>query len=336
MKMRALLWLIGSALLISSCGDDDSGDVNLDPTLLAQWETEVTAARELADNSVEGTFPGDFFEGSIAKLREGIDLAQGIVDRATEDIRIESARLVLEFAIDEFEASLVEEAIPLFTGLSSEVLVNNPDINLSPNEFTVEFRVKLRSYDAGQIVADMVGTLHQPDGTLNTSGWAIRYLTAPSGNPGVVDFIIGTGNDGAFFVEPDVQGYTLPLEEWVHIAATFNDGNMKLYIDGTELLNFNAPRPLNADPAFSIFRIGNSRYKDGRYTNGNIIDVRFWDVERTEQEINDNLADYLAPPFSNYPDLRLYFPLNSNQGENIDDATGNYTATATGLTWVQE
>ena len=79
---------------------------------------------------------------------------------------------------------------------------------------------------------------------------------------------------------------------------------------------------MNVDPAVNIFRIGNSVFKDGRYTNGIITDVRFWNVERTAQEISDNLDDYLPGPFTGYPNLILYFPLNANLGEEIEDATG--------------
>ncbi len=339
MKTRALLLFICSSFIFASCGDDDSGDVNLDPTLLATWEREVTAARELADNSTEGTLPGDFFVGSIAKLREGIDLAQGIADRATEDIRIESARLVLQSALDEFEVSLVEQAIPRFSGLSSEVITTNPDAELSPDEFTVELRVKLQSYDANSGVANLIGTENQTPGTFNTSGWTLRYLTssnAPSSH-GTLQVVIGSGNDGVYWsvVSTAAVPYVLPLDQWVRLALTYNNQNLKIYVDGV-LLTEGVSQPINPDAALGFFRIGNSAFKDGRFTNGIITDVRFWDVERTAQEISDNMEDYLPGPFSNYPDLALYFPLNANLGENIDDVTGNYKATATGLTWVQE
>ncbi|TRX60046.1 hypothetical protein FNH22_08325 [Fulvivirga sp. M361] len=337
MKTKALLLFglfIGSFLTFTSCGDDDSGSVNLDSNLVAQWETEVEEARQLAANSQEGSLPGDYFPGAIAQLEEEIAKAQDIFDRATADIRIESALLVLEFALKEFEVSLVQEAIPLFSNLASEMLSTVPDAALSPDEFTAEFRVRLQSYDADQIVADMVGTLNQVSG-LNTSGWAIRYFTTPFANTGVVDFIIGVGPEAPFFVEPDVPDYIIPLNEWVHIAATYNNQNMKLYIDGVKLLEFDSPLPMNPDPAGSFFRIGNSVFKDGRYTNGNIIDVRFWDVERTEEEINDNLSDFLEPPFD-HPNLKLYFPLNANLGKVLTDETKTYKVDVAGVTWQEQ
>jgi hypothetical protein len=66
--------------------------------------------------------------------------------------------------------------------------------------------------------------------------------------------------------------------------------------------------------------IGDNPTWPGRFWNGVIDDVRIWNVARTSQEIQDNLAIELN---GNEPGLVAYFPMNEGDGDTIADITGN-------------
>lgn len=134
--------------------------------------------------------------------------------------------------------------------------------------------------------------------------------------------------------------------EWYHIAATYSYAtrevciyvNGKLQSRGTDLGN-SASTPFNLagrafydlylqDPEtykdykdwsnFRQFFLGKS-YDDSRQLNGDITEVRVWNVARNEQEIWDNMYD--VDPQT--PGLIGYWKFDEGAGNVIKDWTGN-------------
>lgn len=134
--------------------------------------------------------------------------------------------------------------------------------------------------------------------------------------------------------------------EWYHIAATYSYAtrevclyvNGKLQSKGSDLGNA-ASTPFNLagrafydlylqDPEtykdykdwgnFRQFFLGKS-YDDSRQLNGDITEVRVWNVARNEQEIWDNMYD--VDPQT--PGLIGYWKFDEGAGNVINDWTGN-------------
>jgi hypothetical protein len=81
------------------------------------------------------------------------------------------------------------------------------------------------------------------------------------------------------------------LDEWYHIAVTYDGSVAKLYVDGNE----EASRQKTGLHDMSVnylddgaFMIGQSF--GGRWFDGEISDVRIWSVARTRMEINNNMC----------------------------------------------
>jgi hypothetical protein len=63
--------------------------------------------------------------------------------------------------------------------------------------------------------------------------WELYALDLRSSD-GVVRFIVSNGEEDGWYGCWDAA-YTIPIEQWLHVAATYDGNKMKLYIDGTAL-----------------------------------------------------------------------------------------------------
>lgn len=92
------------------------------------------------------------------------------------------------------------------------------------------------------------------------------------------------------------SSYAVQLGEWVHIAATYDGANARIYINGVEDVSTPAAGDI-ADGTGTMWLGGNG---DGRsilefdYLDGSMDDTRFWSVARTELEILQNLDNSLT------------------------------------------
>ena len=114
---------------------------------------------------------------------------------------------------------------------------------------------------------------------------------------------------------------TIILNQWHHIAGTYDGQEMKLYVDGIEKaqgayagnnINYN---PEN-DLLFGMFKDNNEVYA----VAGKIAEIRLWKVVRTQQEIQNNLYQRLA---GNESGLVGYWPLNEGSNNTTHDRTSN-------------
>lgn len=84
--------------------------------------------------------------------------------------------------------------------------------------------------------------------------------------------------------------YNVPAEEWHHVAATFDSGKVKIYVDGTDAgEDERGGMATTAPPMKGPIRIGTS---DGQTSSarGAIDDVRVWSRALTAPEIKDIAA----------------------------------------------
>ncbi|WP_418983645.1 DUF1735 and LamG domain-containing protein [Alistipes sp.] len=143
------------------------------------------------------------------------------------------------------------------------------------------------------------------------------------------------------------SGKLLSLEEWYHIAFTYDlaTGEAYIYVNGqlqsrttvaptVKAINLGL-RALAENPEESDARqffIGYS-YDNFRQLCGNVAEVRVWSVARTREEIWRDMYDVENP--SEKPELRGYWKFNEGKGNVIKDLSmyGNDAVSHTDLKW---
>lgn len=118
----------------------------------------------------------------------------------------------------------------------------------------------------------------------------------------------------------------LPANEWIHIALTFNRGNVIIYINGKpqsegtiSRTSINLQNNGTADDVdMRGFLIGASWDKN-RWWVGEMCEMRVWETVRTPEEIASNF--YYVDPHSE--GLVAYWKFDDGQGNKVTDRTGN-------------
>jgi hypothetical protein len=144
--------------------------------------------------------------------------------------------------------------------------------------------------------------------TDNTSG----YTLAIQGS-GVLAVVVGTGSGYAF-----TQGTTpLPMNEWTHVAATWDGEYLRLYVNGQQEpgeVSFAGPVSY---PATYTTRLGSSRLSSTGSFRGEIDEMRIWSVARTAEQLRDGAScSFLTDPPPTT--LRAWWRFN---GSGQDDST---------------
>lgn len=101
---------------------------------------------------------------------------------------------------------------------------------------------------------------------------------------------------------------------WYHTATVFSPTSTKFYIDGQLVYSGIGSSTKNGDPTIGIgYRFTNTNYN----FNGEIDELRFWDYERSQQQIDTSRYQELN---GSEAGLLAYFSFNS---DNFNDESGN-------------
>jgi hypothetical protein len=197
-----------------------------------------------------------------------------------------------------------------FNGTNSRVDIGN--LGAMPNKGTIEFWMNQPSF----------------------SNWQIPVSTMPI-NSTIVDGIVfqtyASGNlDVTFGNAAGNQVYTsygiLTANKNYHVAVSWDltSFTYKGYLDGR--LIFTAP--LTYYPTTLPRLTLGAGYNAGRYYNGTLDEVRYWNVERTQAQLISKASDTLV---GNESGLQAYYRFNDNSINGAGQTITNY-ATATGAT----
>jgi hypothetical protein len=122
---------------------------------------------------------------------------------------------------------------------------------------------------------------------------------------------------------------TIQYNTWMHIAATYDQTSIKIYINGNldATLNANATLPTGTESWY----IG-KRWDSNDYIRGVIDEIRVWNVARSQAQIQTSMNTSVP---TNSTGLRAYYKLDESAGTSPADATGNgYNGTLTnGSIW---
>ena len=112
---------------------------------------------------------------------------------------------------------------------------------------------------------------------------------------------------------------TLQTGQWYHVAMTYSKsaGKLILYLDGTAE---DIETSSNGDVTGTNYITGleGDTGPPGNYFNGSLDEVRFWNVERSANEIASNQCSV-----SNTSELVLHYTFEEGSGTSINDSSGN-------------
>jgi len=303
-------------LFLVSCKKDDETEKND----TVELQSLITQAESYIADASEGNNPGDYVLGSIDDLQSGLDQAKQVLDSSSvTQTEIDEEVTQLEDAIYAFEANEIEDVALEFGQTDSTIAVENSTNSaeiFDLSEFTFETWVIYS--DKPGFFGQIVSTEFYEDGL---RGWNLRV-----GDDDALDFTIADGNESR--LQPET-GATVPRNTWTHVACTFDGTTMKSYIDG-ELVG-----EVDASERDSIFitstlegkqqlTFGNSAgfQQPERRLIGKLFDIRFWNVARTQEEIQSN-KDYILT--GSEDNMVAYWPFIENNPQSIFvDETGNY------------
>ncbi|MCP4545218.1 MAG: hypothetical protein GY835_01980 [bacterium] len=158
-----------------------------------------------------------------------------------------------------------------------------------------------------------------------------RYFETP---PSQISFHIGTNGRLRFTVVPDsspiflgATGTDLRDNSWHHVAGSYStaSGETRLYIDGHLMDSEMALEPLDLDWPLCI---GNHLHTQERPFLGHIEEVRLWNVERSAQEIRENMHLTLT---GGETGLISYWQFNEGGGLVAADVVGGHDGVLTNM-----
>ena len=116
--------------------------------------------------------------------------------------------------------------------------------------------------------------------------------------------------------ETKLDGNTaLSTDVWYHVAATYDGSDMKIYINGEEDASKSQTGDLTAASTFWIGAVSSDRY-----LNGQMDEVRVWNVARTAAEIRADMHRQLR---GNETGLVAYYKMDTGTGTTAPDSSGN-------------
>ena len=184
----------------------------------------------------------------------------------------------------------------------------------STNRITVEGWFLLNSVAAG--MPALVTEAYAGDGLVKFS----LYL---NGQQIVAGFFTGSWTTATSSV-------IMPVNIWTHIAATYDQTSINIYVNG--VLTGSIPATVALPAGTEEWRFGR-RWDNSEYFLGAMDEVRIWNVARTQAQIQAAKGAIIAPGTSG---LLAYYRLDEGSGTSVADLTGhNYSGTFAGApTWV--
>lgn len=220
-----------------------------------------------------------------------------------------------------FQSLLAQSSALDFSSSSSQQVDLGTMPETLPSTFTIEAWIKPSAFGpAGNYTNTIFGA---DKSTGPSAGFALRC-----GSTGILSFVIGNGG----WPEAASPSNTLQLNQWQHVAGTFNGDTIKLYVNGNLVSSSYTSSGITQDSAVACF-IGASSFS-GRNFDGIIENVRLWRVERTQAQI---AANPCTPYTTAESDLVEFWTLDEGTGTTttgVKGWSGNLMPTTTPPAWI--
>ncbi len=117
-------------------------------------------------------------------------------------------------------------------------------------------------------------------------------------------------------------GHVVQLNEWTHVAVTFDNGTINTYVNGSLIHTYNGSGAIgDGHVALDDFRIGGrSNSPAGQYFEGSVGEVRIWNTVRTAGEISTNYDQLLT---GNESGLVGNWRLREGSGTSVTDLSSS-------------
>jgi len=197
---------------------------------------------------------------------------------------------------------------------------NGSSLQITGNKITLEAWINVNEFKsqpfAGSIIAKDQGS--------NSSGYMIRC-----GGNGIINFNIGNGS----WHEINSPANSVQLNNWQHVATTYDGTSMKIYIDGELAAQSNMTFIIGNAVNSNLF-VGESPGFPGRVFNGNIDEVRIWNVARTQSQIQNTMNTVLTSEYYSTADSGLvgYWRMDEGTGQTAEDLSFFSNDATLGLT----
>ncbi len=209
----------------------------------------------------------------------------------------------------------------LFDGNNEFVKIDHKPVFNITNSFTIEAWILANQWKAEQ----WRGSIVTKDGPGPDAGYAFRC-----GDGGRLSFVMAIDNGWKeVFSDPIMNE-----NQWHHVAAVYDNGNMSLYLDGQPIVSSSFTGTPSANDR-DLF-IGQSAGFAERFFDGIIDEVRIWNIARTDSEISDNTTTDFAGTENG---LIAYFPMNDGSGNVatnlVDNSCSGALANMDDSNWIE-
>jgi hypothetical protein len=126
----------------------------------------------------------------------------------------------------------------------------------------------------------------------------------------------------------------LDLNQWQHLAFTYDGSNIHLYKNG--LLISSTPANGTITQTSESFKIGSLDWNGtGFYMNGSLDEIRLWDAALSQNTISNWMCTEITTSHPNYNNLAGYWRLNEGVGTSTADLSinGNFGALMGAVQW---
>lgn len=158
---------------------------------------------------------------------------------------------------------------------------NDASVQLSGTQITLEAWINPQNWvgiNQGHVINKEFN-----GGSGNDLGYLIRV-----GSGGDINFVLGDGNWNQLIT----TGSPLVLDQWQHVAATYDGAVMQIYLNGTLVASQNTT--INFSSPNNNLTIGAWAGGNGSVFDGMIDEVRVWNVARTSTQIQEAMDSCLT------------------------------------------
>ena len=210
-----------------------------------------------------------------------------------------------------------------------------PFIGLAQTDYELEFNSATQDYvqmsNASSVIANKIA--------FSMSAWVYPQAN-PSAHSGIMGFrnntdadfyllqLQNSNNVEARFRGSNGMGYDivatnlLDLNQWQHLAFTYDGSYIRLYKDGA-LVDSSAATGIIGQNTLPL-QLGKLDWgTTGFYMTGRLDEIRLWDVALSQTEINNWMCIPIDLTHPNYNNLMGYWRLNDGQGTIAYDQTAN-------------
>ncbi len=188
---------------------------------------------------------------------------------------------------------------------------NNASLQLT-SKVSVEAWVKINSTSGGMLIAGKI--IH---GGSREGYGLFANATNLGGSPGKIIFIAGRSWSDWWAI---TSNSALQTNQWYHVCGTFDGRYLKVYINGRLDGTTDIGSTKTINDSGTNFWIGSWNAENSHYLNGNIDEVRIWNTNRSETEIQENMMKTLL---GNETGLVGYYRMDQFDGTTLYDMTSN-------------